>query len=133
MFYLWKNASIWVHGIHAFHMHLSYLGPNLVSLFTLRSGRYSRWLLLVFSSHSPNPHTPQQSPWRGVASVGLKFWKPSFTFGGQKSLTAVTHLAKQYGRKYFMSHSKHSISAQPLLTLTISEEKLDIMLIFIPL
>ena len=69
----------------------------------------------------------------GVASVGLKFWKPSFTFGGQKSLTAVTHLANQYGRKYFMSHSKHSISAQPLLTLTISEEKLDIMLIFIPL
>ena len=84
---------------------------------------------------SPLPKSSDSSAvtMEGVASAGLKFGEPSFTFGGQKSLMAVTLLANQYGRKYFISHSKHSISVQPLLTLIISEEKMDIMLIFIPL
>ena len=47
-FYIWKDASLWAHWIHFFHMHLRCLGPNPISLFTLRSGRYGRWLLLAF-------------------------------------------------------------------------------------
>ena len=34
----------------------------------------------------------------------VSFWKLSLTFEGQKSLMAVTFLAHQYGRKYFISH-----------------------------
>ena len=36
------------------------------------------------------PPAPQLSPWGVAASAGSQFWKPSFTFGGQKSLMAVT-------------------------------------------
>ena len=63
----------------------SAFGGNPVYLFTL---------LLA----SP---APQQSRWGAAASPGLQFWKPSFTFGGQKSLMAVTFLVYQYGRRYF--------------------------------
>ena len=34
-FYIWEDASLWAHGIHSFHMHLSYLGPNPVSFFLI--------------------------------------------------------------------------------------------------
>ena len=36
------------------------------------------------------PSAPQQSPWGLAASTGFQFWEPSLTFGGQKSLMAVT-------------------------------------------
>ena len=35
---------------------------------------------------------PQQSPLGVAASAGSQFWEPSFTFGGQKLLMAVTFL-----------------------------------------
>ena len=38
------------------------------------------------------PPAPQQSLWGVAGSAGLQFWGPSFTFGGQKSLVAVTFL-----------------------------------------
>ena len=38
------------------------------------------------------PPAPQQSSWRVAASDGSQFWGLSFTFGGQKSLIAVTFL-----------------------------------------
>ena len=36
------------------------------------------------------PPAPQLSPCGVAASAASQFWKPSFTFGGQKSLMAVT-------------------------------------------
>ena len=36
-----------------------------------------------------------------AASDGSQFGEPSFTFGGQKSLMAVTFLVDEYGRRYF--------------------------------
>ena len=47
------------------------------------------------------PPAPQQSPCGVAASAGSLFWEPSFTFGGQKSLMAVTFLVYWYGRRYF--------------------------------
>ena len=44
---------------------------------------------------------PQQSPKGLAASSGSQFWEPSFTFGGQKSLMAVTFLIYWYGRRHF--------------------------------
>ena len=75
----------------------------LLSLFTLWGGR---WLLL----HSPPPPAPQQSPWGAgwwhlldhVCCV--PFWEPSFTFGGLKSLMAVTFLVYWYSSRYSISH-----------------------------
>jgi hypothetical protein len=48
---------------------------------------------------SPNSSAITLGEW--AASVGSQFWEPSFTFGGQKSLMAVTFLV--YGRRYFMA------------------------------
>ena len=79
-FCVWEDSSFWAHWIHSFLRHLSYLGPNPVSLFTLRDGR---WLLLA----SPQLLSNQRGGW-----PHWKFWEPSFTFGGQKSLMAVTFL-----------------------------------------
>ena len=31
IFYVWEDASICIHWIHSFHVHLSYLGPNPAS------------------------------------------------------------------------------------------------------
>ena len=50
---------------------------------------------------SCTPPAPQQAPWGMAASPGWKFWEPSFKFGGQKSLMAVTFLVYQYSRRYF--------------------------------
>ena len=36
-----------------------------------------------------------------AASVRSQFWEPSFTFGAQKSLMAMTFLVYWYGRRYF--------------------------------
>ena len=38
------------------------------------------------------PPAPEQSPWGVEACIGSQFWEPSFTFGGQKLLMAVTFL-----------------------------------------
>jgi len=43
------------------------------------------------------PPAPQQSAWRVAASAGLQFGEPSLTFGGQKSLVAVTFLIDMAG------------------------------------
>ena len=42
-----QSFSLFHFRVHSFHMYLSSLGPNSVSLFTLRS---SRWILLAFPS-----------------------------------------------------------------------------------
>ena len=71
-------------------------GANPVSLFTLRSGPGGRWLLLALPQLLSNHH--------GVWQLWLDlFWEPSFTFGGQKLLMAVTFLVYWYGRRYFHS------------------------------
>ena len=76
-FYVWEDAKLWAHWIHSFQMQLSCLGPNSVSLFTLRSGR---WLLpavpQLLSSHhggwqhllghslgSPHSHLETRNHW----------------------------------------------------------------------
>ena len=48
-------------------MHFGSLRPNPVSLFTLRGGRWSRWLLLAFLP----PPDPQQSRWEGGGSCWI--------------------------------------------------------------
>ena len=66
-------------------------GPNPVSLFTLSSGSCGRWLLLVFPQLLSNHH----GGWITMAGGGIwwiELWEPAFTFGGQKSLMAVTFL-----------------------------------------
>ena len=50
------------------------------------------------------PPAPQQSPQGVVAPAGSQFGEPSFTFGGQKSLRAVTFLVYWYSRDIFISH-----------------------------
>ena len=60
---------------------LSYLGPNPVFLFTLKRGR---WLLLTF----PQLLSNHRGGWQHL--LDLRFREPLFTFGGQKSLMAVT-------------------------------------------
>ena len=91
-FYIWEDASLWAHWIQSFRKHLSLLRPNPVSLFTLRSGR---WLLLAYSQLLSNHLDRWQHP------LDLSFGEPSFTFGGQKSLMAVTFLVYWHGRRYF--------------------------------
>ena len=87
-------------------MHLSCLGPNPVSWFTLRRrGKGGRWLLLAY----PTPHSPISqllcNHSRGWQHLDHRHWVPfwllSFTSGGQKSLMAVTFLVYWYGRRYF--------------------------------
>ena len=66
-------------------------GANPVSRLTLRGGR---WLLLAFPQLLSHHHGGWQHPLD-------QFWEPSFTFGDQKSLMAVTFLIYWYGRRYF--------------------------------
>ena len=74
-FCVWEDASLWAHWIHSFRMHLSYLGT----------------IHLLVHLASCIPPAPQQSPWGEVAAPpGLQFGGLLFTFGGQKSLMAVT-------------------------------------------
>ena len=64
------------------------------------------------------PPASQQSPWwwwlvGGLATPGgSQFGELTFTFGGQKSLMAVTFFVDWYGRRYF--HFTPSISQRPL-------------------
>ena len=50
--------------------------------------------------HSPNSSAVTT---RVAASSGLHLWEPSFTFGGQKSLMAVTFLVYRYAGDIFIS------------------------------
>ena len=85
VFCVWEDVSLWAHWIHYFNLRLSYLGPNPISLFSLRSGRCVRELLLAFPCPLfTTPPVPQQSAWVSVACSGSQFWESSFTFGGQK-------------------------------------------------
>ena len=61
-------------------------GVNRVSLFTLLLA-----FLQLLSNHCDGV----------AASAGLQSGEPSFTFGGQKLLMAVTFLVSSYGRRYF--------------------------------
>ena len=79
-----KNLASCVWEDYSFHMQLSYQGRP-VSFFTL---------VLAFPQLLSNL-------WALVASAGSQFWEPSFTFGGQKSLMAVTFLVYWHGRRYF--------------------------------
>jgi len=63
-------------------MHLSYLGPILFPV------HLKEWQMAAFRV----PPAPQQSAQGVAASTGSQFWEPSFTFGGQKLLIAVTIL-----------------------------------------
>ena len=87
------NVSLWAHWIHSFHMHLRYLGQIL---FPCSPEGVPDGCFL----HSLHPSTSAISV--GVEAFGgLQFGELSFTFGGQKSLMAVTFLVYWYGRRYF--------------------------------
>ena len=60
-----------------------------------------RAILFPCSPWFLRPPAPQQSLWGLVASAGSQFWEPSFTFGGQKSLMAVTFLVYWHGKRRF--------------------------------
>ena len=68
-------------------------GLTVFTYFLCTSAIWGQSCFLVHLA-SGIPPVPQQSSWRGVgaASAGLQFEEPSFTFGGQKSLIAVTFL-----------------------------------------
>ena len=74
------GASLWA-WIHSFHVQLSDLSTsaNPVSSFA--------WLL---ASPCSQPPTAVTVGWQHL--LDLSFGEPSFTFGGQKSLVAVTFL-----------------------------------------
>ena len=92
-------------------------GPNPVSLFTLSSGSCGRWLPLVFPQLLSNHHggwitMAGGSPWRvdhhgrwitmaGGGICWIELWEPALTFGGQKSLMAVTFLVYWFGSRDF--------------------------------
>ena len=67
------------------------------SCFSVHLKEWPNWQMAA----SCIPPTPQQSPWGVAASTGSQFWEPSFTFGDQKSMMAVTFLVYWYGRSYF--------------------------------
>ena len=74
-----EDASLWAHWIHSFHLHH------------------------LFPCSPCFLHSPSSSAITlGGGSVHWsQFWELSFTFGGQKSLMAVTFLVYWYGRRYF--------------------------------
>ena len=64
------------------------------------------------------PHQPPPPP-----TAPSQFWEPSFTFGSQESLMAVTFLIYWYGRKYFISQWEGSLSfLQKLFSTTLMPE-----------
>ena len=76
--------------IHSFHMHLCY--P--VSWLTLQGGGCGEGCFLPAPSCSA-------ITLGGGGICSSQLGEPSFSFGGQKSLMAVTFLAYWYGRRYF--------------------------------
>ena len=76
--------------------------PEVIPFFALSGTISAIWDHFCFLVHLAPcvPPAPQQSPWQMTASAGSQFWEPSFTFGDQKLLMAVTFLAYQYGRRY---------------------------------
>ena len=73
-------------------------------------------------SQSCFPRSPcfQLSPSSSAISLGvaaskvLKLWELAFTFGGQKSLMAVTFLVDQYGRRnFYFTHAKQKTKNAP--------------------
>ena len=104
-FYVLEEASLWSHRIHSFHVHLSYLGS------------------ILFPCSPCFLHSPSSSAitmGEGVsASTGSQFGEPSFTFGGQKSLMAVTFVVYWYSGDIFISLLKHLI--KNILTIFVSQ------------
>ena len=62
-FFVWKDASLWAHWIHSFHMHLSYLGPML----------FSCWPCFL---HSPSSSAINM---RGGSIPWITVWRPEIT------------------------------------------------------
>ena len=83
-FCVWEDASLWTHWIHSFPTDPSCLGPTLFPCppCVLHSPS-SLVVILVGGS----------IPWS-------QLWEPSFTFGGQKSLMAVTFFVYWYGKRF---------------------------------
>ena len=79
-------------------MHASRLAEFIPFICTSALCGQSCFLVHLASCISP---APQQSLLRVAALAGSQFWEPSFTFGGQKSLMAVTFLVDEYGRRCF--------------------------------
>ena len=83
---MWEDANLWAHRIPSFHMHLSYLGPDPVSLFPLRSSRCGRWLLLA-SPHPPGHLRNHRGGWGNgicwIAALGalIHVWRPEVSDG----------------------------------------------------
>ena len=57
--------------------------------------------LLTLLLHSPSSSAVTGGVGGVAASTGLQFWEPSFVFGGQKLLMAVTFLVYWYVSRYF--------------------------------
>ena len=80
-----------LHWTDSFHMYLSYLEPIL-----LPCSPY----FLHFPSASATTLGILLTAIKATSS-GSQFWEPSFTFGGQKLLMAVTFLVPWSGKRYF--------------------------------
>ena len=84
-FYVWEDTSLW----------------GSLTLFLSYATQLSGPSLFLAHLGYCGPPAPQQSLWGLVASAGSQFWEPSFTFGGQKSLMAVTFLVYWHGKRRF--------------------------------
>ena len=73
-FYLWKDASLWAHRIHFFHVHLSYLGPILFPcspcfLYSSSSSAITMW------------GGGGNACWIAVLGAIIHIWRPEITDG----------------------------------------------------
>ena len=90
---MWEDASLWAHWIHSIHSsYTSALRGQACFLVHFKEWQMAASCLLP---------ALQQSPWGVAVSTPSQFGEPSFTFGGQKSLMAVTFLIYWYGSRYF--------------------------------
>ena len=104
--------------VNSFLSHAPQLsGANSVSLFTLLLLLFLFifffTLLRVFPRLLSNHHAGRYGEWeRGgwgvAASFGSQFWEPSFTFGGQKLLIAVTFFCSLTWHERFSLHTSLS-------------------------
>ena len=78
-FFVWKDASLWAHWIHSFHMHLSYLGPNLVSFFTLSLAFPQLFSYQQLSMGGGGIH------WITILGALFHVWRPEITDGCDNS------------------------------------------------
>lgn len=77
-------------------------GSKSCFLVHLKEWQIEQWFLFAFSPSLSKSSNSSAITMEGVASAGLKFWEPSFTFGGKNNDGCDTS-ANQYVRKYFIS------------------------------